>query len=95
MHVLQKAGVSAAPYLSPERVFTDPQLREGGFFSTHTASDGKQRDLPALGWRFAGGPEPRVTAAPVLGQHNDYVYGELLGLPDEEIERLVNEQIIY
>lgn len=95
MHALQDAGVSAAPYLSPERVFTDPQLREGGFFSTHTASDGKQRDLPALGWRFEGGPAPRITAAPVLGQHNDYVYGELLGLSEGEIERLVNEQIIY
>ena len=28
-------GISAAPYLSPQRVFTDPQLREGGFFSAH------------------------------------------------------------
>ena len=95
MHALQNAGVSAAPYLSPDRVFTDPQLREGGFFSTHTASDGKQRDLPALGWRFDGGPDPRITAAPVLGQHNDYVYGELLGLSDDEIAKLIEDQIIY
>ena len=95
MHALQNAGVSAAPYLSPERVFTDPQLREGGFFSTHTASDGKPHDLPALGWRFDGGPEPRITAAPVLGQHNDYVYGELLGLSDDEIAKLIEDQIIY
>ncbi len=95
MHALQNAGVSAAPYLSPERVFTDPQLREGGFFSTHTASDGEQRDLPALGWRFEGGPAPRITAAPVLGQHNDYVYGELLGLSDDEIAQLIEDQIIY
>lgn len=95
MHALQNAGVSAAPYLSPERVFTDPQLREGGFFSTHTASDGKQRDLPALGWRFEGGPAPRIAAAPVLGQHNDYVYGELLGLSDDEIVQLIEDQIIY
>ncbi len=95
MHTLQKAGVSAAPYLNPQRVFTDPQLREGGFFSTHTASDGKQRDLPALGWRFKGGPAPRITAAPVLGQHNDYVYGELLGLSDDEMAQLTEDQIIY
>ena len=95
MRILQEAGVPAAPYLSPERVFADPQLREGGFFSTHTTSDGKRRDLPALGWRFDGGPEPRITAAPVLGQHNDYVYGELLGLSSEEMAQLVDEQIIY
>ena len=95
MHILQNAGISAAPYLNPQRVFTDPQLREGGFFTTHTASDGKQRDLPALGWRFHGGPEPRITAAPVLGQHNYYVYGELLGLSDTEVTRLIEDQIIY
>ena len=95
MGVLQDAGVPAVPYLSPQRVFTDPQLREGGFFTTLTASDGKQRDLPALGWRFEGGPEPRITAAPVLGQHNDYVYGELLGLSEEEVAQLVEAQIIY
>ena len=95
MRILQDAGISAAPYLSPQRVFTDPQLREGGFFTTLTASDGKQRDLPALGWRFEGGPEPRITAAPVLGQHNNYVYGELLGLSDDEVAQFIEEQIIY
>ncbi len=95
MGVLQDAGIPAVPYLSPQRVFTDPQLREGGFFTTLIASDGKQRDLPALGWRFEGGPEPRITAAPVLGQHNNYVYGELLGLSDDEVAQLVEAQIIY
>ena len=95
MGVLQDADIPAVPYLSPQRVFTDPQLREGGFFTTLTASDGKQRDLPALGWRFEGGPEPRITAAPVLGQHNDYVYGELLGLSDDEVVQFIEEQIIY
>ena len=95
MRILQEAGISATPYLSPQRVFTDPQLREGGFFTTLIASDGKQRDLPALGWRFEGGPEPRITAAPVLGQHNNYVYGELLGLSDDEVSQFIEEQIIF
>ena len=95
MRILQEAGISATPYLSPQRVFTDPQLREGGFFTTLIASDGKQRDLPALGWRFECGPEPRITAAPVLGQHNNYVYGELLGLSDDEVAQFIEEQIIY
>ena len=95
MRILQEAGISATLYLSPQRVFTDPQLREGGFFTTLIASDGKQRDLPALGWRFEGGPEPRITAAPVLGQHNNYVYGELLGLSDDEVAQFIEEQIIY
>ena len=95
MHILQNAGISAAPYLSPQGVFNDPQLREGGFFTERTANDGSSRILPSLGWRFSNGPAPRITAAPVLGEHNGYVYKELLGLAAGEIERLVNEQIIY
>ncbi|MYC07772.1 MAG: CoA transferase [Chloroflexi bacterium] len=95
MQILQDAGISAAPYLDPQRVFTDSQLREGGFFTALTTSDGERRDLPALGWRFDGGPAPRITAAPVLGQHNAYVYGELLGLSDDEIHDLIERQIIY
>jgi crotonobetainyl-CoA:carnitine CoA-transferase CaiB-like acyl-CoA transferase len=38
---------------------------------------------------------PPITAAPVLGQHNAYVYQELLGLSAAEVARLVAEQIIY
>jgi len=33
--------------------------------------------------------------APLLGQHNDYVLGEILGLDDAEIERLVGAEIVY
>ena len=93
--LLQEAGVPAAPYLEPERVFRDPQLRESGFFARRRASDGQERDLPGVGWRFADAPEPRITAAPALGDHNDYVYRQLLGLPADEIARLVKERIIY
>jgi crotonobetainyl-CoA:carnitine CoA-transferase CaiB-like acyl-CoA transferase len=34
------------------------------------------------------------TAAPTLGQHNEYVYKELLGLSDEEIADLLAERVI-
>ena len=27
--------------------------------------------------------------SPLKGQHNDYVFGEVLGLPQDEIDRLV------
>ncbi len=38
---------------------------------------------------------PRVrTAAPLLGQHNQEVYGNLLGYSEEKILRLTEEEII-
>ncbi|MFC1989525.1 CaiB/BaiF CoA transferase family protein [Chloroflexota bacterium] len=33
--------------------------------------------------------------APLLGQDNDYVYRELLGMSEEEMDRLIVEEIIY
>ena len=51
--------------------------------------------LPGLPWRLEGGPGPYLTEAPVLGQHNAYVYQELLGLPETEVDRMIEDQIIY
>ena len=95
MHILQQAGVPAGPFLEPARLFHDPHLRQGGYFTWLRTHDGAWRDLPGIGWRFRGGPAPCVAPAPVLGQDNDYVYRNILGLSEAEIARLVEEQIIY
>jgi hypothetical protein len=33
--------------------------------------------------------------APLLGENNDYVFGEILGMPKMEIDKLVEEKVIY
>ncbi|MCH8351640.1 MAG: CoA transferase [Chloroflexi bacterium] len=95
MRLLQEAGVSSGPSLDISRVFNEPQLRDVGYFTRLETSDGELRDLPGLPWRFEGEQKPLLTEAPVLGQHNAYVYQELLGLSEPEVNRLVEEQIIY
>jgi crotonobetainyl-CoA:carnitine CoA-transferase CaiB-like acyl-CoA transferase len=95
MHRLQAAGVPAGPSLDIARVYQHPQLREGGYLTPLRTSDGEMRDLPGLPWRFAELSDHRITAAPVLGQDNAYVYQELLGLSEAEVARLVEAQIIY
>ena len=95
MRVLQSAGVPAGPSLNADRVFNEPQLRKGGYFTRLQTSDGEFRDLPSIGWRFDGDTSPRIIAAPVLGQHNEQIYQELLGLSETEVSRLVDDQIIY
>ena len=95
MHLLQQAGVPAGPFLEPSRLFHDPQLRQGGYFTRQQVQDGTWRDLPGLGWRFEDGPDPDLSPAPVLGQDNDYVFGNLLDLSQAEIARLTEEQVIY
>ena len=95
MRLLQEAGVSSGPSLDISRVFNEPQLRDVGYFTRLETSDGELRDLPGLPWRFEGEQKPLLTEAPVLGQHNAYVYQELLGLSEPEVNRLIEEQVIY
>ena len=95
MRRLQQAGVPAGPFLEPSRLFHDPHLRQGGYFTRLRTHDGSWRDLPGIGWRFNGDPAPCLAAAPVLGQDNHYVYRDLLGLSAADIARLVEEHVIY
>ena len=95
MHLLQAAGVPAGPSLDMHRVYHDPQLREGGYLTPLQTSDGETRALPGLPWRFVDLEPPHITAAPVLGQDNMYVYHELLGLSEAEIVHLAEAQVIY
>lgn len=95
MRLLQEAGVPAGPSLDISRVFQDAHLRESGYLSRLRTSDGQLRELPGLPWRFEDERKPRLAAAPELGQHNEYVYRELLGLTEADIARLTEEQVIY
>ena len=95
MRLLQEAGVPSGPSLDICRVFHEPQLRDAGYFTRLQTSDGELRDLPGIPWRFDSEQKPHLTEAPVLGQHNAYVYQELLGMSEPEINRLAEEQIIY
>jgi benzylsuccinate CoA-transferase BbsF subunit len=49
--------------------------------------DGIPVHLSETDWVIARG-------APCLGEHNDYVYGELLGLSDDEVATLVSTGVI-
>ncbi len=95
MEILQEAGIPAGPSLDIARVFENQQLRKGGYFKGIVSNDGVTREMPSLGWRFKEGKEGNFTGAPVLGQHNDYIYRELLGLTEIEIEQLIAEEVIY
>ena len=92
---LQDAGVPAAPSMDSLQVYEEPSLRAGGYFAPVTTNDGETRLLPGIGWRLAGGPAARLTAAPTLGQHNGYVYRDLLGVPESEFADMVERRVVY
>ena len=94
MGILQAAGVAAGPSLNPEELINDPHLNERQMFITTTRPGGSSRIMPGLPWR-SDGISPAYSRAPLAGEHNDYVFGDLLGIPVHEVERLKEAKVIY
>ncbi len=94
MHLLQDVGVPAGPVVRSADLYNDPHLKDRGFFKeiTHRAT-GTHR-YPGMCFQFSKTPAEVRMPPNCLGEHNEYVYGELLGMPREEIEQLKEEKYI-
>jgi crotonobetainyl-CoA:carnitine CoA-transferase CaiB-like acyl-CoA transferase len=88
---LQAVRVPAGPVLTEADAASDPQLHDRGFFQLlehpscgahfHAGANFQMDRTPPLLWR----------AAPTLGQDNEYVYKEILGVSDTDYEEFVAE----
>jgi crotonobetainyl-CoA:carnitine CoA-transferase CaiB-like acyl-CoA transferase len=97
MHELQASGVPAGPILNAKEVLLEPHLRERRLFQiVDNPRIGRRpyaRQTPGWysAWPEAGtAPKP----APDLGQHNELILGEMLGLGEEELANLAEQGII-
>jgi crotonobetainyl-CoA:carnitine CoA-transferase CaiB-like acyl-CoA transferase len=84
---LQRRGIPAAPALSAREVFEDPHFaaRQGWVEVEHPLG---RETIYGLPFHLSETPGAVRRAAPLIGQDNPYVYGQLLGLPDGQIGRL-------
>ena len=92
---LQGSGVAADALAHQQEMHADEHLTARGYFTPITH--------PAAGTHLYPGPlgklkytadGPPFQPAPTLGQHNEYVYKELIGLSDQEYQKLVDDQVI-
>ena len=89
MRQMQEAGVPAGVVASGEDLVADPQLNHRG---THIILE-----HPEIGphiyqpppYRFSKTTAELTMPAPCLGQHNEYVLKEILGMSDDEIADLL------
>jgi crotonobetainyl-CoA:carnitine CoA-transferase CaiB-like acyl-CoA transferase len=88
MHRCQAEGVAAAPVLEASRIFDDPHLRARGFFRRQRQLDAGEHEYVGPLWRFSATPVEFYQPPVMFGEHNDYVYRDVLGLSDDEIARL-------
>ena len=94
MRILQEKNVPAGIVQNAEDIAQDPQLKARNFFI--------ETSHPVLGTRTSDGTPIKLSglipeykkAAPLLGQDNEYVYRELLGIGEREYSDYVNRGVI-
>ena len=93
METLGNAGIPAGAVFSTDELINDPYLRERGMFATVDHPVRGEVTMPGWPVKMSASHVP-VAAAPLLGQDNRRVYGELLGVSAEQLEALHAEEVI-
>jgi crotonobetainyl-CoA:carnitine CoA-transferase CaiB-like acyl-CoA transferase len=91
---LQALGIAAAKSANSLDLVADDHLWARGFYRYVTDGAGETKATVGPAWQISDGATI-TDGAPRLGEHNDYVFGEILGLSPVEQERLRTTGAIY
>jgi len=91
---LQRHGIAAAPVLNVADLYNDPHYRARGTFVEVQHPLGFRETIYGA-YVKTSRTEAKVSPGPAIGQDNDYVFKELLGLSEERYQELIAQQIIY
>ena len=81
-------GVAAGVVQDDSDLYADAQLNDQGFFKEFVHADAGTHRYPGLMWKAAGTPNEMRTPPVRLGEYNEFVYRELMGVSPEEYARL-------
>jgi len=95
METLQAVGVAAGEVQRAPDTLADPQLKwDGAIVELDHPVSGK-RLYPGVPFRMSATPPLKSTPAPLLGEHTEEICRDLLKMSDEEIKRLLDEDILH
>ena len=93
--LLQAQKVAAMPVMNIEDQFADPHLQERQFYVDIEHPHVGAEWLYGMPWLLSDTPGGVRAPAPLLGQHNDFLLRQLLGLSSEDLRRMEAEGVIY
>ncbi len=91
---LQEAGVSAEPVNADADMLDDPQMAARSNYVWQDRKYVGNHPYPGVTARLSATPGEICMPAPTLGEHNQFVLGEVLGISHKEIESLQAEGVI-
>jgi len=93
--MLQAAGVAAAAVATlEEHILYDPQVQDRDIYHWLTYHDGIDDPIFRAPWVLPKTPTSLTRRAPSVGEDNNHVLGEILGMTPEEINKLTEDKVI-
>jgi formyl-CoA transferase len=98
MAVMIEAGVPAGPIYDAADMANDPHFNARGMIEEHAVSiesdDIRNVRFPGIVPKLSETPGETQWTGPTLGEHNEEVYGQLLGFPPERLAQLKQDGVI-
>lgn len=92
--ILQRAGVAASPVLDTGERYFDPHLQARGVHVEVEHPATGTDIIYGIPWKMSGAPTAIRTHAPLLGEHNGYVFGEVLGLGAAKVREMAERKVL-
>ena len=93
MRALGEAGIPCGQVLDSVEILNDPHLRERQMIVDIEHPVRGKISMPGCAVKLEDSPV-NVVSAPLLGQHNAEVYGQMLGLGREQLDQLKGQGVI-
>ncbi|HEU5193394.1 MAG TPA: CoA transferase [Methylomirabilota bacterium] len=93
METLAGRGIPCGAVLDSNEVLADPHLRQRGFVTELEHPRRGKYPMPGNPVRLSDSPT-EVRRAPLLGEHNEEIYGKALGLSKDELDALRRDGVI-
>jgi benzylsuccinate CoA-transferase BbsF subunit len=92
---LQEVGVRAAAVQNIADLLVDPQMQHRGHYSVIPHSEAGDMTYEEPIYKLQRVPARLRTAAPIMGQDNDHVLKEIVGLSEAEIDELISGRVVF